>query len=304
MQKIDDLIDAISASQKNLIDALIQTKVLLYRLGRKDLAEWVTNEITGYPEGAQLPQYRILRAAVRGDVSNGTYSYQNYALPTAHLSAEDRSSVESVRLGHSIAALEGLVEDDKKSLTFPLSPDYAGYLFNHSLGSGYSVQQAWRVAGSGRTAQVLAHVRSSLLEFLLELNEKIGPNMTENEVKQVAQSPETSSMFSNAIFGDNVTIVVGNHNHQSINNQISKGDFNALAEQLKLSKVDERDIQSLEAALHEDGQAPELTQQKFGPQVKAWIASMMTKAIDASWQIELGVAGGLLTTALQRYYGW
>ena len=101
-----------------------------------------------------------------------------------------------------------------------------------------------------------------------------------------------------------MTIVVGNHNHQSINNQISKGDFNALAEQLKLSKVDERDIQSLEAALHEDGQAPELTQQKFGPQVKAWIASMMTKAIDASWQIELGVAGGLLTTALQRYYGW
>jgi hypothetical protein len=31
---------------------------------------------------------------------------------------------------------------------------------------------------------------------------------------------------------------------------------------------------------------------------------MLDKAVDASWQIELGIAGNLLTDALKKYYGW
>jgi len=31
---------------------------------------------------------------------------------------------------------------------------------------------------------------------------------------------------------------------------------------------------------------------------------MLGKAVDATWQIELGIAGGLLTTVIQKYYGW
>jgi len=34
------------------------------------------------------------------------------------------------------------------------------------------------------------------------------------------------------------------------------------------------------------------------------MATMLKKAIDSAWQIELGVAGNLLTIALRKYYGW
>jgi hypothetical protein len=43
---------------------------------------------------------------------------------------------------------------------------------------------------------------------------------------------------------------------------------------------------------------------RFGPRVREWIKKMISKAVDASWQIELGVAGNLLTDALKAYYGW
>jgi len=40
----------------------------------------------------------------------------------------------------------------------------------------------------------------------------------------------------------------------------------------------------------------------FGPKVKAWIKTMLGKAVDLAWQIDVAVAGGLLTNALQTYY--
>lgn len=304
MQQIDELIENLSSSNVSLIDALIKTKVLLYRLGRKDLADWINKEIVGYKDEDSLPHYRVVSSAARGSVTNGVYTYNNIALPVLRLSERDRNNVETLKLVQSIAALEGLIDQDKKGLAFALSPDYASYIFRDTFEGGYSVQQAWKATGVGQIAEVLTQVRSSLLDFLCELNQKIEPDMSEDELKKIAESPETSSMFNHAIFGDNVTIVVGNNNSQNISNTVNKGDFESLANQLRLNKVEEEDIKSLEVALQTDEQASELVQKKFGPKVKNWMSSMLKKAIDATWQVELGVAGGLLTTALQRYYGW
>jgi hypothetical protein len=41
----------------------------------------------------------------------------------------------------------------------------------------------------------------------------------------------------------------------------------------------------------------------FGPKVSAWIAKMMQKAANGSWQIGLGAAGNLLAGAIAKYYG-
>ena len=49
MKLLADLIAELSTPQPSLIDALVKTKVLLHRVGRKDLVEWVNHEINGYP---------------------------------------------------------------------------------------------------------------------------------------------------------------------------------------------------------------------------------------------------------------
>jgi len=64
MKLIDEIIDNLSADQPNLTNALMKTKVLLHKLGKKDLIEWVNNEINGYSEAADVPPYRTVNAQV------------------------------------------------------------------------------------------------------------------------------------------------------------------------------------------------------------------------------------------------
>ncbi len=303
MKLLSELITALSDPQPRLIDALVKTKVLLHQLGRKDLVEWVNNEINGYRDDAPLPAYRILAASVRGDVTNGVYSYSGHPLPTMHLEKNVRERFEKVEMRDSIAVLEGLADDKKEGLQRPL-PIEACALFSKALSGGYQVQRAWCALGVGRMTQILAQVRSKLLDFLLELSERIEEDMSEEEVRRVAQSPETGSMFNHAIFGDNVTILVGNQSQQTVKNEVYKGDLSGLSAFLRKHNVSEEDIAHLQAALKEDATCPDLQERKFGPKVKKWLEVMLGKAVNASWQIELGIASGLLTKALQTYYGW
>ena len=98
--------------------------------------------------------------------------------------------------------------------------------------------------------------------------------------------------------------MVGNHNAQDVTNIISQGNFLGLAEFLKNHGVGDANIAELEIAINADGKSLEVAQKRFGPAVKAWLQTMLSKAVDASWNIELGIASSLLASALQRYYGW
>jgi hypothetical protein len=47
---LDDIIAILSDSKGSLTDALLKTKVLLHQIGKKELAAWVTNELSDYPD--------------------------------------------------------------------------------------------------------------------------------------------------------------------------------------------------------------------------------------------------------------
>jgi hypothetical protein len=66
--------------------------------------------------------------------------------------------------------------------------------------------------------------------------------------------------------------------------------------------AEQDDITALQVAVDQDKGAVELKHGKFGPAVKGWMSRMMGKVVDATWQIELAVAGGLLAEALKAYY--
>ena len=303
MKLLTDLISELSEPQPSLIDALVKTKVLLHRVGRRDLVEWVNNEINGYPDEALLPSYRVVPAHVKGNVTNNACSYTDHPLPTMHLTKDQRKGLEELEMRDSIAVLEGLAKHDTKGLQRPLPLEYAAF-FNKALSGGYKVQQAWCDIGIGRFAQITAQVRSKLLDFLLEVSERVGTDMSEEAVKRVAQSPEAGSMFNNAIFGDNVTILVGHNNQQSVRNSVERADFESLAAFLRTKQVEEQDVAALRHAIAADSSSAEVSEEKFGPETRSWLSRMMDKAINTTWQIEIGVAGGLLTNALSKYYGW
>lgn len=302
MKILNELIQTLSEANPKLIDCLTKTKVLLYQIGRKDLANWVNNEINGYSKAADLPPYRLVHAQVKGNVACIAYIQQSHPLPTSHLSESQQKSLHQIEMRESIGVLENFLADNKHGLSRPL-PLEVCHLFDKALTNGFNVQNAWCDIGFGQIDQIHIQVRSRLLDFLLELEEILGAEDSETGVKEIAKQPAVASTFTNAIYGNNNTILVGNQNQQHIFIEQSIGDFTQLENTLKSHGLNQVDIDDLKSAL-QDEPASLISENKFGPKVGAWIKKMLSKAIDATWQIELNIAGGLLTTVIQKFYGW
>jgi len=299
---IEEITEMLSSESPNLNNALFKTKVLLHKLGEKGLIAWVDSELNGYQDSQELPNYRILSVTVLGNFSNMVYRYTEQPLPLFHLDEKIRKSIETTYLRQSIAVLESYAKDDSH-LTITIPPELYCSL-SKGLDPSYSVDRAWGKHSAGSMLQVVNEIRSRLLDFVLQLSDRI-PNEVENEkMKEKSKEIGTSELFRNAVFGDNATVVVGDSNIQNLKNTIKTNDFESLAQELRKHSVQEEDISLLKTAIEEDQNSPELCEKEYGSNVGNWMVKMLAKATNAIWDINLGVAGNLLSEALKAYYGW
>lgn len=217
MKLISEIIGILSSEKPNLTNALIKTKVLLHSLGQKDLIGWVNSELNGYKDDADLPAYRILPATVLANASNGAWQITAHPIPLAHLPKKIRGWLEKAKLRDSIGVLEELANSDKGSLSCWIPMEFVP-LLNQGLANGFQIQSAWSDISKSSLTQTLVEVRSRLLDFMLELNNEFGGEMTdeEAEAKIKSKSVDPASMFSSAIFRDHTTIVVGDANRFQI----------------------------------------------------------------------------------------
>lgn len=86
---ISEIIDLLGRDDANLTQILLKTKILLYEIEKKELAQWVNAELTGYSEGDDVPGYRKVKAQVLGNVASIAWRYSNHPLPTMHLSESE-----------------------------------------------------------------------------------------------------------------------------------------------------------------------------------------------------------------------
>lgn len=303
MKLLDDIVDLLMDESASLTGALLKTKVLLHQIGQSELASWVNNELNGYGIDDELPSYRALTGRLMGNITNGHYTYNNRALATSHLTDKQVASFEAGDMRQCLSALDALVSSvtaNKGSLRREHAPELFGHLSTPYTG-GYHVQDAWSQIEVTQVRQILIVVRSRLLDFVLELRTKVGNAASDENIVERTINLNIPEMFGKAVFGNNTTILVGNHNHQQVSITSVKHDRTALVAELKRHDVGDEDIQSLEAAIDSDP-VPATTDQ-YGPAVRGWMSRMMGKAVDTSWNISLAAAGGVLTTVLQRYYG-
>ncbi len=303
MKLIDEIIENLSSDKPNLTNAMLKTKVLLHKLGKRELVEWVNNEINGYDEKAEAPPYRAVNAQVLANFANMAYQYNRHPIPLSHLDDDYRRTLEGTTLRQSLGVLEEFASNDAGYIQSPI-PVEANHILGKGLASGYHIQKTWCEIGTNQITQILIEVRSRLLDFILELSQDLSEDLTDEQVKDIGKRLDANSMFANAMFGDNTTILVGNHNQQTVTNQVKQNDFDSLRELLKKHNVEEADISNLESSLQADQNSKEITKKEFGPSVKLWLKSMLSKAVDTSWKIEIGIASGLLVEALKKFYGW
>jgi len=303
MKLIDEIIEILSSDSGKLSDALIKTKVLLHKIGHKELVPWVNSELNGYPDPGTVPEYRILPAQVLVNAANMAYQVTSHHIPLGHLEQKHRERLETARMDQSLAVLEKFTEKDDGHLQAHIPMESYGIL-GKGLDRSYRIQSAWSEISHTSVIQILIQVRSRLLDFVLELSDQLPSELNEEQVKERIDSFDAGNLFNSAIFGDNATILVGNSNAQTVSNVITKGDFKTLSKTLENNGVSEIDITALKNAIDDDASVLDPASKEFGPAVKSWLQTMLSKAVETSWNIELGMASSLLATALNSFYGW
>jgi hypothetical protein len=227
----NDIIALLSNENSSLSDALLKTKVFLHEIGRKDLAEWVTHELNGYPDGITLPSYRILESRVKGDLMAPGWTASGQALPIQHLEPAYREKLEKAEIRESLSLVEELATKEQGSIRRYFPPE-ANAQLGSNLGGGWTVQVAWCTISTLAVKNIIVQVRSRLLDFMLELKGSV-ENIGNGEINKAnTASLDTNAMFNSAIFGHNTTIIVGDHNRQDVNILIRENDLDSLINSL------------------------------------------------------------------------
>ncbi|MBV8659046.1 MAG: hypothetical protein JO142_14565 [Burkholderiales bacterium] len=299
MRLFDEIVSLLSDDTTSLASALLKTKVLMHRIGHKDMDSWLNSELNGYPPGGDVPDYRIVGARLVGTIESVGWRRTNFTLASMHLPEDVRERLCTEHLGHSVTELQEFAVVKTGDVASPVPPELFGL-----LGKAYEnahVTSARSVIGSTQIAGVLVEIRSRLLDFVLNLQDKIG-DVPEDELKTAAAGVNTQDLFKQAVFGSNTTIIIGNQNTTTVTNTINEGNAEQLEHVLSKAGVAQEDLTVLKQAIADDGNVPKQTK-SFGPKVADWVGCMVKKAASGVWQIGVGEAGTLLSSTISSYYG-
>lgn len=299
MKIIDELISTLSGSSSDTADALLKAQVLAHRINNQPLAAWVANELRGYPDGSDIPEYRKVRCTIRGTITNGRIIHKQHVVSLEGLEEDNVETLTLMNVRESISTLQHWIQ--KASIGVALSPELCAILSMPYSASGYHVTSAYVIPPVGAFEQMTTQIRSRLLEFCLRLSDEFPHEMTNSEVKTKASDINSQQLFANAVFGDGATVIVQGGEIGKVSNNIKKNDMAALIKSLKDNGVSDKDINHLQEAISEDSALTNL--QEPGPKVRSWMADMLFKAGTAAGTISSGAAGSVLASAIQKYYG-
>ncbi|KUZ32982.1 hypothetical protein [Burkholderia territorii] len=299
MKLFDEILNLLSDEQGSLTNALLKTRLLMHRIGHKDIDAWLSAELNGYGKTGDVPPYRVVKADIYGTVENIAKRYTNVPIPVAHLPKPFHDAFVHVQMGHSVKVLSELAQSAEGTVGTRIPPELYGTL-SQSF-DGFAVTSARSLIGTTQVAGILIEIRSRLLEFVLGLHDQIG-DVPEEELKNAASDVNANDLFRSAIIGENATIIVGTHNTTNISNTVTKGDIGQLKRKLTDGGVGTEDLVALDRAIDEDGDIPQ-AEKRLGPKVARWVGNMMQKAAEGGLQIGITEAGKLLSGAIFSYYG-
>jgi len=304
MKLVHEIIEILSSSNPDLADALAKAQVVAHKLGERELTAWIRGELVGYAQGVDVPDYRILHVTIYGNVANFSRRYSNYLLSTIGVPEKIRDKLLTRRIWNSISVIQGWASSN--GIKSPIEPQYFPF-FMKGIDDSYQIESAWGEFSAGAFTQIIVEVRSRLLDFMLNLSDKL-PQTDDADVKALSKEINVNELFEDAVFGDGVTlnVAVGSNNsaNQHVVQNIKKGNTESLRLELLRHSVPPTDMDELGAAILDDDGSEEHARQEFGPGVRKWIGGMLSKAGTASFGLSTQVAAGVLAAAIGKYYGF
>jgi hypothetical protein len=300
MSLLREIQDAAVSDEVPITTLLRKAKVLAARIGSGELSRWVDLELNGYPDRAELPNYRIANVRALGTFAGPFGSgAKNAPIPPSCIPEQFREWAETAFLVLPISGYEELLKKkDAGSFQAPWPPD----LIAHVSGDIYhnmNMVTAYSEIPRAAVVAVVDGVRNRLLGFALEL-ENIAPSAGESlEAVRDVSRERVSQVFYNHIYGNVGTFASGSNFTVNVDSQVTAGDLTQLKRQLEALGIDPVDVDELESAIEADGKPVS----GYGQKVAGWLGKMIGKAASGIGKISVNTASAVLPKLLSSYYG-
>jgi hypothetical protein len=301
MTLLQDIQNAAVDASSNLATLLRKCKLLAARLGSQQLEDWVLWESNGYPDGVPVPEYRIWSLEVRGHFAGPFGSgIRNAKIPLVSIPERVRKRYQRYECRQSIAGIETMLANATDG-TLQVSTGDLALVLGRKIYRDQNCVEAWAEFGANQLIEVVNTVRNRILDFTLAVW-KEEPNAGEPNasVGHKLEADKVTQIFNTTVYGGSANLV-GTVTDSSVVFNITANDFGALEKVLAEQGVEKSDIAELKEALAEEPLAK--PDGSFGSRVSSWIARMVKKAAEGTWDVGIAAAGNLLSQAISKYYG-
>lgn len=302
MRLLSTIVNELTDVDVSLTSPLLKTKVLASRLQHQDLLQWVNNELKGYSDFSEVPDYRRTKGEIAASYINGNWHATNQVLNLPEFDEVTTENLYTMHFVQSVQALESYQSDESNYIAEMLSGGQRTVMERYLEASNPYLQlsKIYRRVPCNFVLEILSHIRNRLLEFTLQIENEYG---SISEINELKPHINTITKIMNTTInnsGDGAIINSGNENSIQAKVTVRKGNKDYLQQELIKAKVTQKDVDELLAVVDNE---PPTSKSSFGNAVNDWIKKMLSKAVDGSWQVSIGAAGNILAEALQRYYG-
>lgn len=306
---ISEIINELSDKKVPLSEPLLRLKIVAKRIKSDELFRIVSKEIEGYDGNDDLPEYRMVPASSFASIQDGWNVHYNQPMPFTVFNDKLRIMFTKFPVIQGIEFLEDIANSNNDTLAKVFGADFSALVTSEVRKIGWTVSfgDIRVTTHKSEIIGVLGKIRSKFLDLVLELesnfpeidNQIMKPLENENEIKNKTTQFMAQINITNS--GDGNVINTGSGNEMNISLNINKNDIESLKNSLRKIEVNEEDISEISEIIQQEEYNKEYN--KFGTKVQGWMQKMLGKALDGSWKIGIGAAGGLLAKIISSYYG-
>lgn len=191
--------------------ALSRLMIIATDIGNEKLCEWAENELNGYDNFEDLPEYRKINAPhLKYTGINGRLKIENQPMPLNWFTKETRDSLNPVGIFESVANLQTIADDPSRQQRMRDLTFLAGEIQQNM---GVSCVKIIQVLDLSYYREILNKIRGKLLRVFIELDKSYG-NLDDLDVslenKSEAEIDSVNSKLIKIVIDKSVHIGDGN----------------------------------------------------------------------------------------------
>ncbi|HCH7930728.1 TPA: hypothetical protein NHU00_000620 [Proteus mirabilis] len=222
-------------SKVQLSDLLRKCLYLAHKIKNENFIRWVNDELNGYKNTDEIPEYRILNCVVKGDFTDGYNIWKNYPIDITKFPEPVQKNYGVMRVANSVSSIEELTSHDSIMMERPWDTHIVSLIskgFTHQ-----DVMRIWSESPAHLYTAILDGIKTRILQFTLEVESKIS-NIEDIKLSNLndEQKEKIAHIFNTNIYGNaNVANASENFNQ---NLQVQSHDLidKLLSELLEIKK--------------------------------------------------------------------